>query len=77
MTPKEFGILEYLLSRKGLVLTRAMIMDHVWSSDSDYNGGSNLVEVYVNFLRKKIDQGQPVKLIQTIRGAGYMIQDHP
>ena len=77
LTPKEFGILEYLLSRKGLVLTRAMIMDHVWSSDSDYNGGSNLVEVYVNFLRKKIDQGQPVKLIQTIRGAGYMIQDHP
>ncbi|GLH67817.1 response regulator transcription factor [Geothrix edaphica] len=77
LTPKEFGILEYLLSRKGLVLTRAMIMDHVWPSDSDYNGGSNLVEVYVNFLRKKIDQGQSVKLIQTIRGAGYMIQDHP
>lgn len=77
LTAKEFGILEYLLSRKGLVLTRTMIMDHVWPSDSDYDGGSNLVEVYVNFLRKKIDQGQAVKLIQTVRGAGYMIQEPP
>ena len=75
LTPKEYGILEYLMSRKGLVLTRAMIMDHVWASDSEYDGGSNLVEVYVNYLRKKIDQGQAVKLIQTVRGAGYVIQD--
>ena len=52
-----------------------MIMDHVWSSDFDYNGGSNLVEVYVNFLRKKVDQGHSVKLIQTVRGSGYVIQD--
>ncbi len=75
LTPKEFGILEYLLSRKGLVLTKAMIMDHVWPSDAACQGGSNLVEVYVNHLRKKVDQGQAVKLIQTIRGSGYIIQE--
>ncbi|MDR3682809.1 MAG: response regulator transcription factor [Geothrix sp.] len=75
LTPKEFGILEYLLSRKGLVLTKAMIMDHVWPSDADCQGGSNLVEVYVNHLRKKVDQDQAVKLIQTVRGSGYIIQE--
>jgi len=76
LTPKEFGILEYLMSRKGMVLTKDMIMDHVWPVDSDSRGGSNLVEVYVNFLRKKIDHGHAVKLIQTVRGSGYVIQDH-
>ncbi len=75
LTPKEFGILEYLLSRKGLVLTKAMIMDHVWPSDADCQGSSNLVEVYVNHLRKKVDQDHAVKLIQTVRGSGYIIQD--
>ncbi len=75
LTPKEFGILEYLLMRKGLVLTRGMIMDRAWPSDFDYDGGSNLVDVYINFLRKKIDHGQSVKLIQTIRGVGYVIQE--
>lgn len=75
LTAKEFGILEYLLNRKGLVLTRAMILDHVWPSDANYDGGSNLVEVYVNYLRKKVDQGHSAKLIQTVRGAGYMIQE--
>ena len=77
LTPKEFGILEYLMSRKGLVLTKAMIMDHAWPSDADCQGGSNLVEVYVNFLRKKIDLGHRVKLIQTVRGSGYVIQEKP
>lgn len=75
LTPKEYGILEYLMSRKGLVLTKAMIMDHVWPSDADHQGGSNLVEVYVNFLRKKVDQGFPTKLIQTVRGSGYVMQE--
>jgi two-component system copper resistance phosphate regulon response regulator CusR len=75
LTAKEFGILEYLMSRKGLVLTKAMIMDHVWPSDADCQSGSNLVEVYVNFLRKKVDQGYPVKLIQTVRGSGYVMQE--
>lgn len=75
LTSREFAILEYLLRRKGLVLTKAMIMDQVWSSDADCAGGSNLVEVYINFLRKKVDQGHACKLIHTIRGAGYVIRD--
>jgi two-component system OmpR family response regulator len=77
LAPKEFAILEYLLSRKGLVLTKTMIMDHVWPSDADCQGGSNLVEVYVNHLRKKVDRDHAVKLIQTVRGSGYIIQERP
>lgn len=73
LTAKEFALLEYLVRRKGVVLTRAMILDHVW--DLDYDGGSNLVEVYVNYLRKKIDQGSEVKLIQTVRGCGYVLKE--
>ena len=73
LTSKEFGLLEYLMKRKGVVLTRAMILDHVW--DLDYDGGSNLVEVYINYLRKKVDQGTDVKLIQTVRGSGYVLKE--
>lgn len=73
LTTKELALLEYLVRRKGVVLTRAMILDHVW--DLDYDGGSNLVEVYVNYLRKKVDAGQDVKLIQTVRGAGYVLRE--
>ena len=50
-----------------------MILDHVW--DLDYDGGSNLVEVYVNYLRKKVDAGHDVKLIQTVRGSGYVLRE--
>jgi two-component system OmpR family response regulator len=73
LTAKEFSLLEYLTRRKGVVLTRAMILDHVW--DLDYDGGSNLVEVYVNYLRKKVDAGHDVKLIQTVRGSGYVLRE--
>jgi len=75
LSPREFALLEYLLRRKGLVLTRAMIMDHVWASDYNYDGSSNLVDVFVNTLRKKIDAGHPVKLLHTVRGAGYVLRD--
>lgn len=75
LTAKEVVLLEYLMSRKGLALTRAMILENVWASEDAYDGGSNLVEVYINFLRKKIDQGRPVKLIQTLRGVGYTLQE--
>lgn len=75
LSAREFALLEYLMRRKGLVLTRAMILDHVWASDYDYDGGSNLVEVYVNFLRKKVDAGHPVKLIHTVRGSGYVLRE--
>ena len=73
LTAKEFSLLEYLVRRKGVVLTRTMILDHVW--DLDYDGGSNLVEVYVNYLRKKVDAGHDVKLIQTVRGSGYVLRE--
>ncbi|MBK8594515.1 MAG: response regulator transcription factor [Holophagales bacterium] len=73
LTAKEFSLLEYLTRRKGVVLTRTMILDHVW--DLDYDGGSNLVEVYVNYLRRKVDAGHDVKLIQTVRGSGYVLRE--
>ncbi len=73
LTTKEFALLQYLMVRKGVVLTRTMILDHVW--DLDYDGGSNLVEVYVNYLRRKVDQGHEVKLIQTVRGSGYVLKE--
>lgn len=73
LTSKEYSLLEYLLRRKGVVLTRGMILDHVW--DLEYDGGSNLVEVYINYLRKKVDMGFEVKLIQTVRGSGYVLRE--
>jgi DNA-binding response OmpR family regulator len=77
LSTREFALLEYLLRRKGLVLTRAMILDHVWASDYDYDGGSNVVDVYITFLRKKIDAGRATKLIHTIRGTGYALRERP
>jgi DNA-binding response OmpR family regulator len=72
LTNKEFRLLEYLLRRKGAVVTRGMILDHVW--DMRYDGGSNLVEVYINYLRRKIDHDFEPKLIHTVRGAGYVLR---
>ncbi len=73
LTAKEFALLEYLMRKKGVVVTRSMILDHVW--DTDYDGGSNLVEVYVNYLRRKLDQDFDPKLIHTVRGAGYVLRE--
>lgn len=73
VTAKEFALLEYLLRKKGVVVTRQMILDHVW--DMDYDGGSNLVEVYINYLRRKVDQDFAPKLIHTVRGAGYVLRE--
>jgi DNA-binding response OmpR family regulator len=75
LSSREFALLEFLVRRKGLVLTRSMILDHVWASDYDYDGGSNLVDVYINYLRKKVDHGNPIKLIHTVRGAGYVLRE--
>ena len=72
LTAKEFALLDYLLRRKHVVVTRRMILDHVW--DMEYDGGSNLVEVYVNYLRRKVDQDFEPKLIQTVRGVGYVLR---
>ena len=73
LTAKEFALLELLLRKKGLVVTRGMILDRVWNMD--YDGGSNLVEVYINYLRRKVDQDFEPKLIQTVRGSGYVLRE--
>jgi heavy metal response regulator len=73
LTAKEFALLEYLMRKKGLVVTQGMILDRVW--DMDYDGGSNLVAVYVNYLRRKVDHDFEPKLIHTIRGSGYVLRE--
>ncbi len=71
LAPKEFSILEYLMRHRGKALSRTMIVEHVW--DMDYDGLTNIVDVYIRHLRSKIDDEYPVKLIHTVRGVGYMI----
>lgn len=71
LAPKEFGILEYMMRNKGRPLSRTMIVEHVW--DMDYDGLTNIVDVYIRHLRSKVDDKWPRKLIQTVRGIGYMI----
>ncbi|HKD81160.1 MAG TPA: response regulator transcription factor [Candidatus Angelobacter sp.] len=69
LTPKEFALLEYFMRNHGRRITRNMIIEHVWKLAPDTM--TNVVDVYVNYLRKKIDDGAKVKLIRTIRGVGY------
>ncbi len=71
LTAKEYALLEYLVRNQCQVLTRTQIMEHVWNYD--FFSGSNIVDVYIRYLRKKIDDGRDAKLIKTIRGAGYTI----
>jgi two-component system copper resistance phosphate regulon response regulator CusR len=71
LTTKEYALLEYLLRRQGDVVGRADIAEHVW--DDSFDPMSNLIEVYIQRLRRKIDDGQVVKLIHTRRGAGYSL----
>src|SRR5579872_7380599 len=71
LAPKEFGILEYMMRNKGRPLSRTMIVEHVW--DMDYDGLTNIVDVYIRHLRSKIDDRWPVKMIHTVRGIGYML----
>ena len=72
LAPKEFGILEYMMRNRGRPLSRTMIVEHVW--DMDYGGLTNIVDVYIRHLRSKIDDRFQQKLIQTVRGIGYMIE---
>ncbi|HNT68896.1 MAG TPA: heavy metal response regulator transcription factor [Syntrophorhabdaceae bacterium] len=72
LTLKEFSLLEYFMRNEGRVLTRTMITDHVWNYDFDTE--TNVIDVYVNYLRKKIDAGHDVKLIHTVRGVGYILK---
>ncbi|HZI57147.1 MAG TPA: response regulator transcription factor [Verrucomicrobiae bacterium] len=69
LTPKEFGLLEYFMRNPGRRITRNMIIEHVWKLSPDTM--TNVVDVYVNYLRKKIDEGTKFRLIRTIRGVGY------
>ena len=72
LTVKEYALLEYFMRHAGRVLTRPMISDHVWNQDFDTF--TNVIDVYVNYLRNKIDRGRARKLIHTIRGSGYMLK---
>jgi DNA-binding response OmpR family regulator len=73
LTKREFDLLHCLLINKGLVLSRETLLDHVW--DYDFDGGTNAVDVYIRFLRAKIDDVFDIKLIHTVRGVGYVIKD--
>jgi len=73
LTPKEYALLEYLASNPKRVVSRTMIMEHVW--DQSFEGLTNIVDVYVRHLRAKIDDPFPVKLIRTVRGVGYRLTE--
>ncbi len=73
LTPKEYTLLEYLLYNQGKVLTRTMIVEHVW--DQDFDSFTNVVDVYINHLRAKIDQPFKKKLLHTARGFGYVLRE--
>ncbi|HOV85710.1 MAG TPA: response regulator transcription factor [Syntrophobacteraceae bacterium] len=72
LTPKEFALLDYFMRNSGRVLTRTMIAEHVW--DYDFDTTTNVIDVYVNYLRKKIDLPGEPKLLHTVRGVGYMLK---
>jgi DNA-binding response OmpR family regulator len=73
LSPKEFSLLEFLMRNEGRVVTRTQILDHLWGYD--YATDSNLVDVYIAYLRRKIDKGFDQKLVRTIRGVGYALGD--
>ena len=72
LLPKEFLLLEYLLREKGHVVTRTMIAEHVW--DMNYDSFSNVIDVHIARLRRKMDEGHDVKLVRTVRGVGYVLE---
>lgn len=73
LSPKEYSILEYMIRNKNIALSRSQIESNAWGIDFD--GESNIIDVYIRYLRKKIDDNFDVKLIQTVRGIGYMLED--
>lgn len=73
LSAKEYAMLEFMMRNAGIVLSREKLENHVWNYD--YEGGTNLVDVYVSYLRKKVDGGFDKKLIKTVRGFGYVISD--
>lgn len=73
LTAKEYALLEFLMRNKGTVVTRTMISEHVW--DIDFDTFTNVIDVYINYLRKKIDGAYAQKLIHTVRGRGYILKE--
>lgn len=73
LSSREFALLEYLMRNAGAVVTRTMISEHVW--DIDFDTSTNVIDVYINYLRNKIDVDFDKKLIQTVRGRGYLLKD--
>lgn len=74
LTAREFSLLEYLMRKKGHALTRTQVMDHVWSGE--FEGASNIVDVYIKYLRAKVDQPGMTKLIHTVWGVGYRLGEN-
>jgi two-component system OmpR family response regulator len=74
LQPREFRLLEYLVRHRGQVVTRTMLLESVW--DYHFDPGTNIIDVQISRLRNKIDKGFSPPLLQTLRGVGYMIQDH-
>jgi heavy metal response regulator len=72
LTPREFALLDYFMRNPGRVLTRTMITEHVW--DYSFDTSTNVIDVYVNYLRRKIDAGREPKLLHTVRGVGYVLK---
>lgn len=72
LTTKEYALLEYLMRNAGTVVTRTMISEHVW--DVNFDTYTNVIDVYINYLRNKIDRGHKDKLIHTLRGRGYVLK---
>ena len=73
LTAKEYALLEYFLRNRDRVLSRTLISEHIW--DYNFDTGTNIIDVYVNHLRNKIDSGAEKKLIHTVRGVGYVIKE--
>ncbi len=72
LSGKEFSLLRYMIQNEGIVLSRAKLEQHIWNYD--FTGGSNVIDVYIRYLRRKIDDGYEPKLIHTVRGAGYVLR---
>lgn len=73
LTPKEYTLLEFFIRHPNQILSRTMIANHVWNQNFDFF--TNVIDVYINYLRRKLDQGYKTKLIHTIRGKGYMLKE--
>jgi two-component system, OmpR family, copper resistance phosphate regulon response regulator CusR len=72
LTTREFALLEYLMQHSGTIITRTMIAEHVW--DVNFDTSTNIIDVYINYLRNKVDRGFEKQLIHTIRGRGYLLK---